>query len=108
MPCSSLAFVWTTETGHQVFLQTGYHVLLRHASAVYMHADLAINVQRYLNACRDSYLYVEIAKYAPGSSFCAESVRYNIFANGAPYAFSVKGKNLEPERDCTLLCVHLW
>jgi len=26
MPCSSLAFVWITETEHQVFLQTGYHV----------------------------------------------------------------------------------
>jgi len=23
-------------------------------------------------------------------------------------AFSVKGKKLEPERACTLLCVHLW
>jgi len=46
MPCSSLAFVWITETEHQVFLQTGYHVFLRHASGLYMHADLAICVQR--------------------------------------------------------------
>jgi len=46
MPCSSLAFVWITETEHQVFLQTGYHVFLRHASAPHMHADLAIHVQR--------------------------------------------------------------
>ena len=30
---------------NQVFLQTGYHVFLRHASALYMHADLAIHVQ---------------------------------------------------------------
>jgi len=28
MPCSSLAFVWITETEHHVFLQTGYHVFL--------------------------------------------------------------------------------
>jgi len=42
MPCSSLAFVWITETEHQVFLQTGYHVFLRHASVLHMHADLAI------------------------------------------------------------------
>jgi len=41
MPCCSLDFGWTTETGHQVFLQTGYHVFLRHASAQYMRADLA-------------------------------------------------------------------
>jgi len=46
MPCSSLAFVWITETEHQVFLQAGYHVFLRLASALYMHADLAIHVQR--------------------------------------------------------------
>jgi len=46
MPCSSLAFVWNTETEHQVFLQTGYHVFLRHALALCMHADLAKNVQR--------------------------------------------------------------
>jgi len=46
MPCSSLAFIWITETEHQVFLQTGYHVFLQQASAVYMHADLAIHVQR--------------------------------------------------------------
>ena len=45
MPCSSPAIVWITETEHQVFLQTGYHVFLRHASALYMHADLAIHVQ---------------------------------------------------------------
>jgi len=45
MPCSSLAFVWITETEHLVFLQTGYHVFLQHASALYMHADLAIYVQ---------------------------------------------------------------
>ena len=45
MPCSILAFVWITET-EQVFLQTGYHVFLRHSSALYMHADLAIYVQR--------------------------------------------------------------
>jgi len=43
MPCSSLAFVWITET-QQVFRQTGCHVFLRHASALYMHADLAIYV----------------------------------------------------------------
>jgi len=46
MPCSSLAFVWITETEHQVFLQTGYHVFLRHASTLYMHADLPMCVQR--------------------------------------------------------------
>jgi len=46
MPCRSLAFVWITETEHQVFLQTGDHVFLRHVSALYMHADLAIFVQR--------------------------------------------------------------
>jgi len=61
MPCSGLAFAWITETEHQVFLQTGYHVFLRHASALLqtgyhiflrhasaldMHADLAIHVQR--------------------------------------------------------------
>jgi len=45
MPCSSLAFVWIIETEHKVFLQTGYDVFLRHASALYMHADLAISVQ---------------------------------------------------------------
>jgi len=38
MPCSNLTFVWITETEHQVFLQTGYHVLFGHASALYMHA----------------------------------------------------------------------
>jgi len=46
MPSSSLAFVWITETEHQVFLQTGYHVFLRHAPALYMHEGLAIYVQR--------------------------------------------------------------
>jgi len=46
MPCNSLAFVWITETEHQVFHQTGYHVFLQHSSALYMHADLAIYVQR--------------------------------------------------------------
>jgi len=46
MPCSSLAFVCIIETEHQVFLQTEYHVLFRHASVLYMHADLAIQVQR--------------------------------------------------------------
>jgi len=46
MPCSSLAFVWIAETEHQVFLQTGYHVFLRHASALYVDAYLAIYVQR--------------------------------------------------------------
>jgi len=40
MPCSSQAFVWITETDHQVFHQTGHHVFLRQASALYMHADL--------------------------------------------------------------------
>jgi len=45
MPCISLAFVWITETEHQVFLQTGYHVFLQHASALCMHPDLAIYVQ---------------------------------------------------------------
>jgi len=44
MPCSSLAFVWIIQTEHQGFLQTGYHVFLRHASVLYMHADLAIYV----------------------------------------------------------------
>jgi len=44
MPCRSLAFVWITEIEHQVFLQTGYHVFLRRASALYMLADLAIYV----------------------------------------------------------------
>jgi len=46
MPSSSLTFVWITETKHQVFLQTEYHVFLRHASALYMHADLAMYVQK--------------------------------------------------------------
>jgi len=46
MPCSSLAFVYITETERQVFLQTGYHVFLQHASVLYMHAELAIYVQR--------------------------------------------------------------
>ena len=46
MPCSSLDFVWITEREHQIFLQTGYHVFLWHASAPYMHADLAISLQR--------------------------------------------------------------
>jgi len=46
MPCSILAFVWITKTEHQVFLQTGYHVFIQHASALYMHADLAIYVPR--------------------------------------------------------------
>jgi len=46
MPCCSLAFVWITETEHQVFLQTGYHVFHRHASALYMHVELAISTQR--------------------------------------------------------------
>jgi len=64
MPCSSLAFVWIVETEHQVFLQTGYHVFLRHVLALCMHANLAIYVQRYLNACRDSYLCAEVAKCA--------------------------------------------
>ena len=54
MPCCSLAFGWIIETEHQVFLQTGYHVFLRHASALYMHADLTISAQRKLNARRDS------------------------------------------------------
>jgi len=36
-----------------------------------MRADIAISGQRQLNARRDS-------------SFCAKSVRYNIFTNGAP------------------------
>jgi len=30
-------------------------------------------------------LHVEIAISARDSSFCAKSVRYNIFTNGAPY-----------------------
>jgi len=46
MPYSSLAFVWITETEHQVFLQTGCHVFLRNASALYVHAGLATHVQR--------------------------------------------------------------
>jgi len=62
MPCSSLAFVRITETEHQVFHQTGSHVFLRHVSALYMHADLAIHVHGYLNACGDNYLCAEIAE----------------------------------------------
>jgi len=46
MPCSSLDFVWITETEHQVFLQTGYHAFLRHASTLYMRAEIAISAQR--------------------------------------------------------------
>ena len=46
MPCSSLDFVWITETEHQIFFQTGYHAFLRPASALYMHAEIAIYVQR--------------------------------------------------------------
>jgi len=42
MPCSSLAFVWITETEHQVFLQAEYHVFLQHSSALYLHADLYV------------------------------------------------------------------
>jgi len=34
------------KTEHQVFLQTGYHAFLRHASALYMHAEIAISAQR--------------------------------------------------------------
>ena len=40
------SFVWITETEHKVFLQTGYHVFLRHTSVLYVHADLAISAQR--------------------------------------------------------------
>ena len=71
MPCSSLAFVWITETEHQVFVQTGYHAFLRHASALSLHAEIIKSVQRQLYMRRDS-------------TFCAKSVRYNIFTNGAP------------------------
>jgi len=40
---SSLAFVWITDTEHQVFLERGYHAFRhgRQTSALYMHADLA-------------------------------------------------------------------
>jgi len=61
MPCSSLAFVWITETEHQVYLQTGYHVFLRYTSVVYVHADFGAYVQRLLNARGDSYIFAEIA-----------------------------------------------
>ena len=45
--CTHLAIsAQITDTEHQVFLHTGYHVFLRHASALYMHSDLAIHVQR--------------------------------------------------------------
>ena len=50
MPCSSLDFVWITETEHQVFLQTEYHAFLQHAPALYMHADL--NLHRDMSAQR--------------------------------------------------------
>jgi len=46
MPYSSLDFVWITETEHQVFLQTGYHAFLHHASALHMYAEIAISEQR--------------------------------------------------------------
>jgi len=46
MPCRSLDFVWITENRTPSFLQTGYHAFLRHASALYMHAEIAISVQR--------------------------------------------------------------
>ena len=46
MPSSSLDFVGITETEHQVIFQTGYHAFLRHASALYMHAEIAISAQR--------------------------------------------------------------
>ena len=43
MPRSSLVFAWITDTENQVFLEAGYHAFHhgRHASAPYMHADLA-------------------------------------------------------------------
>jgi len=53
MPCSSLAFVWITETEHKVSLKIGYHVFLQHASVLYMHADLAI----YRVTQKDAYPY---------------------------------------------------
>jgi len=34
-----------------------------------------------------SYLCAEITNMRRDSSFCAKSVRYNIFTNGAPYEF---------------------
>jgi len=39
-----------------------------------MRAEIVISAQRHLNMRRDS-------------SFCAKSVRCNIFTNGAPYPF---------------------
>jgi len=86
MPCSSLAFFWITKTEHQVFLQTGYHVFLRHASALYMHADLAIYVQRLLNACRDSYLSAEIAERAQCAEIAKCAQRCYLCAEIAKYA----------------------
>jgi len=49
MPRSSLAFVWITGREHQVFLQTEYDAFRhgRHASALYVHVDLAKYAQRY-------------------------------------------------------------
>jgi len=60
MPCSSLDIVWITETEHQVFLQTGYHAFFQHASALYMHAEIAIFAQRQLNLRRNRQICAEI------------------------------------------------
>jgi len=51
-----------------------------------MRAKIVISEQRLLNMCRDS-------------NFCAEAVRYNIFANGAPYvSINVSIQMQETER----------
>jgi len=59
MPCSILAFVWITETEHQVFLQTGYHVFYGapFVKVLYL-TDLA---QKLLSLRMFSFLCAEIA-----------------------------------------------
>jgi len=42
-------------------------------------------MQRWLSLAEIISLHAEIAISARDSSFCAKSVRYNIFTNGAPY-----------------------
>jgi len=61
------------------------------------HRFVRFSAQRYLNMRRDS-------------SFCAKSVRYNIFTNGAPYARvkkSVKQVQLLMQGGRSCSCLHM-
>jgi len=51
MPCSSPAFVWITETEHQVFLQTGY------TFAVFNNEDDCNAFLSHLNSLHPSLLF---------------------------------------------------